>query len=69
MITVIEWGGLWTSSMPINDNPSLWNMLSYNNPMNTWCAAVDEYGIVASSCTMLVQETNKIVHKQVCVFL
>jgi hypothetical protein len=70
MLQVIEWGGTWTTAMPINANASLWNLLSYNNADDTWRAAVDEYGRVASSSTMIVEESGKIVHKQVlsCAF-
>ncbi len=56
---------MWTTSIPSNADPILWNTLSYNCAPNTWKAALNIYGIVASSHTIVVEETKKFVKQQV----
>jgi hypothetical protein len=65
MMQVQEWGGLWTTAIPVHHNPHLWNILSYNCESNNWKAAVNEYGIVAASRTLIVEETSRFVKQQV----
>lgn len=65
MMEVMEWGSLWTTAMPVNTSTSLWNMLSYNCPPNTWQAAINEHGIVASSHTLEAEYSHKMVTQQV----
>jgi hypothetical protein len=65
MFQVHEWGALWTTSMPSTSTPFLWNALSYNCGPNTWKAVLNSHGIIASSHTIIVEETKKIVRQQV----
>jgi hypothetical protein len=65
MLEVQQWGALWTTSMSNGENPQLWNLLAYNCSIDSWRSAINEYGIIASCSTMIVKDSNKIVHKQI----
>ena len=59
MMEIQQWGGLWTTSMPSNANPTLWNVLSYNCAPKTWKAALNLHRIIVA------EESKKIVCQQI----
>ena len=65
MEVVAEWGGLWTTSMAVNNNPNLWNVLAYNCTTDSWCAALNEHGWLASCHTIEAEKSHNIVHQQI----
>ncbi len=65
MERIAEWGGFWTTSMPVNNNSNLWNVLSYNCSTDSWRAAVNEDGWVASCHTVEAEKSHNITHQQI----
>jgi hypothetical protein len=63
MDLVSEWGGLWTTSMPISTCPHLWNVLSYGCNIDKWRVALHENGYLASSYTAETPN-HTIIHQQ-----
>lgn len=57
-------GGSWTTSISVNQNTSLWNLLGRNLPPNYWRACIDPNHIVAS-CHVISDTNGKYVKQQV----
>jgi len=65
MQKIVEWGGLWTTSIPINNNPNLWNILSHNCSTNFWRAAINEDGWITSCHTIESVRSHNLTHQHI----
>jgi hypothetical protein len=64
MKEIQQWGGGATFSIPSNNNPWLWEVLSINVPPNHSRSAINGDGYIASSHTLYDQK-GKIIYQQI----
>jgi hypothetical protein len=59
------WGGNITSSISINNNSNLWEVLSYNLSPDHWRSAINQNGIIISTHVKIEETKKKFIYKHI----